>query len=115
MDDEVPEDENTALLENKGYTVLSGKKRIPVHIAVGSKETLQSRLFLDYIVEKDDKLYAVKTAKERKPLEMTGSAVRERLLIYQLLIPEAAGVLYIDAANGRVDRFEFQLIYDEEE
>ncbi|MCZ8512834.1 hypothetical protein O9H85_10485 [Paenibacillus filicis] len=108
----IPEDETTDLLEQRGYTILGGKKRIPVLISHNRKDTLQSRLFLDYIVEKDGELYAVKLAKERSPLEMSGSIIRERLLIYQLLLPGAAGVLYVDTPSGRVDRFEFELQFD---
>ncbi|MCZ8520632.1 MULTISPECIES: hypothetical protein [Paenibacillus] len=107
--EEPPEDEATQLLKDLGYTVLSGKKRVLIHIAVNRRETLHSRLFFDYIAQKDGSYYAVKLAKERMPLERTGSALRERLLVYQLLYPQTAGVLYVNLQGGTVDCYEFEL------
>lgn len=108
-DTEVPEDEATELLEARGYSVLSGKKRIPVHIKVNRSETLQCRLFVDYTVEKNGRYYIVKTAKERKLMERTGSGVRDHLLVYQLLYPKTAGVVYVNVPEQTVDCYVFEL------
>jgi hypothetical protein len=105
--EEVPEDEATQLLVASGYHVVSGKKRIPIQIVVNGQEELQSRLFLDYIAEKDEQYYAVKLAKDRKPMELTGSSVREHLFIYQLIVPHVNGVLYVQLHSKQVDVFEF--------
>lgn len=106
-DEELPEDEVTKLLASQGFRVICGKKRIPIEILVNGREQLQSRLFIDYMAERDEHYYAVKLAKDRKPMEMTGSSVREHLLVYQLIVPHAAGVLYVDPHTGQVDVFEF--------
>ncbi|NEW06202.1 hypothetical protein GK047_09280 [Paenibacillus sp. SYP-B3998] len=106
---EVPEDEVVALLEGAGFDVLAGKTKIPIIITVNDTEQLESRLFIDYFVEKDEKLYLVKLAKERKTLEMTGSSVRDMLLSYSLIYPEAAGVLYVDMGQNKIKKITFHI------
>ncbi|WP_245855655.1 hypothetical protein [Paenibacillus rigui] len=112
--EDVPEDEATLLLERQGFTVLRGKQRIPLEIAVNDDIQLQSRLFIDYFVERDGQMYTVKLAKDRKPLEMTGSSVRDQLLVYQLLYPRTAGVIYLDTALGKAAVLTFALELDQE-
>lgn len=112
--DEAPDDEASRLLEEHGYEVLCGKRRIPIDILVSEEEVLQSRLFIDYMASKNGLSYAVKLAKDRKPVEWTGSAIRERLLVYQLVFPNTAGVLYVDLQQRKVHCFVFDVqIYDE--
>ncbi|WP_068775302.1 hypothetical protein [Paenibacillus sp. FJAT-26967] len=106
---EVPDDEVVDLLIGAGFDVIGGKTRIPITITLNQKEELYSRLFIDYFAEKNDKLYLVKVAKERKPLEMTGSAIRERLLAYSLLVPEAEGVLYVDMNGRKIKQITFHI------
>jgi hypothetical protein len=103
VDDEIPEDEAVGLLEAAGYEILSGKKRIPIHVLLND-EPLQSRLFIDYFVQMEDEVYIVKLAKERKPLELTGSGIRDALLCYQLAYPQAAGILYVDLAQRKINK-----------
>lgn len=114
---EVPEDEATRLLETEGYTVTGSKQRVPLHIMVDNEAELQSRLFIDYFAERDGLYYVVKLAKDRKPMELTGSSVRDHLLIYQLLYPQTAGVLYLDLQQNRVQCivFHMDLEHDEDE
>ncbi|MBE1446099.1 hypothetical protein [Paenibacillus sp. OAS669] len=112
---EVPEDEATRLLESAGYTVVSGKQRIPMQITVNDDEQLHSRLFIDYFAERDGLYYAVKVAKDRKPIEMTGSSVRDHLLVYQLLYPQTSGVLYLELQQNRVKRIVFHMNMDSDE
>lgn len=88
-------DENIVFLERAGYEVISGKHRVPVGIELDG-EPLASRLYIDYIAEKDGTMYIVKTARDRMPMDWTGSGVRDRLLIYSLLVPECGGVLFVD-------------------
>ncbi len=110
---EVPEDEATRLLESAGYTVVSGKQRIPMQITINDDEQLRSRLFIDYFAERKGLYYAVKIAKDRKPMEMTGSSVRDHLLVYQLLYPQTSGVLYLELQQSKVKLIIFNLNIDD--
>jgi hypothetical protein len=114
--DEAPvsEDEVTRLLNEEGYKVISGKQRIPIHISVNDNEPLHSRLFIDYFVEREGLFYTVKLAKERKPMDSTGSSIRDHLLVFHLLYPQTAGVLYVDSHHRNIKRILFQ-IDDEDE
>lgn len=102
VDDEVPEDDAVRLLKEEGYDILSSKKRIPIHIVLNEEETLQSRLFIDYFVQMEDDVYIVKVSKERKPLELTGSGIRDALMCYQLAYPQASGILYVDLTQRKI-------------
>ncbi|MHC0617645.1 hypothetical protein ACYE8R_12835 [Paenibacillus sp. M.A.Huq-82] len=106
---EIPQDEAVELLEGAGFDVLAGKTKIPITMTVGDSEQLESRLFIDYFVQKNDEIYLVKLAKERKPLEMTGSSVRDMLLPYSLIYPEAAGVLYVDMGQSKIKKITFHI------
>lgn len=99
------------LLESSGYEVIGGKKRVPVTITVDGREELQSRIYIDYFVRKPEtnELYAVKVAKERKPISWTGSGVRDALLPYYLLFDEVQGVLYVDMKDRSVRELEFEI------
>jgi hypothetical protein len=104
------QDENVQLLEKKGYTVTSGKHVIPIPIELDDAPLGNgSRLYIDYMAEKKGFTYVVKAARERKPMEWTASGVRDRLLVYALLLPHCNGVLYVDAKEGIVKKIEFHL------
>lgn len=109
LEEEVPEDEATLFLEELGFTVIQGKKRIPVEISTDTGIMLQSRIFIDYFVERDGLYYSAIIAKDRKPMEMTGSSVRDRLLVYQLLYPQTKGVLYLDIKQRKASVITFEL------
>lgn len=102
------DDVNVQLLESAGYTVTHGKYRVPLMIGVDGT-TLQSRLFIDLIAEKDGKHYIVKTARERMPIDWTGSGVRDRLLVYALLLPNCEGVLFVDHKESAIRTITFRL------
>ncbi|MFC0214217.1 hypothetical protein ACFFK0_17445 [Paenibacillus chartarius] len=106
---EVEPNEVTVLLEGAGFEVVAAKAKIPVVITMNDRDTLQSRLYVDYFAVKDDELFIVKAARERKPLELTGSGVRDALLPYYLLYPEASGVLYVDIHIGKIKKFTFDI------
>ncbi|MFS0837785.1 hypothetical protein [Paenibacillus sp. 1P03SA] len=107
---EVPEDDEVVeLLIGAGFDVVGGKTKIPISMTLNQKEELYSRLFIDYFAEKEDNLYLVKVARERRPLEMTGSAIRDMLLVYSLLVPEAAGVLYVDMNGRKIKQITFTI------
>ncbi|WP_020616778.1 hypothetical protein [Paenibacillus daejeonensis] len=101
-------DENVRLLETAGYTVSSARHRIPVSVGLDG-ELLGSRLYIDYVAEKGSELYLVKTARDRMPMDWTGSGVRDRLLVYALLVPHSAGILYVDAKNGGIRTITFHV------
>lgn len=107
---DVPEDDEVVeLLIGAGFDVVGGKTKIPISMTLNQKEELYSRLFIDYFAEKEDNLYLVKVARERRPLEMTGSAIRDMLLVYSLLVPEAAGVLYVDMNGRKIKQITFTI------
>ncbi|MFD2611890.1 hypothetical protein [Paenibacillus gansuensis] len=105
-----PDGEAASLLTDTGYEIIHGKKRIPIEIQMDAQQ-LESRLFIDYFVRKDDELFAVKVARSRMPVELTGSGLRDSLLIYQLLYGDMSGVIYIDTDAGtlRVVKFTVDL------
>ncbi|SDO08982.1 hypothetical protein SAMN04487897_10844 [Paenibacillus sp. yr247] len=106
---DIPQDEVVELLEGAGFDVLAGKTKIPITMTINDREQLESRLFIDYFAQKEDQIYLVKVAKERKPLEMTGSSVRDMLLAYSLIYPEAGGVLYVDMALNKIKKITFHI------
>lgn len=106
---EIPQDEVVELLEGAGFDVLAGKTKIPISMTINEREQLESRLFIDYFAQKEEQIYLVKVAKERKPLEMTGSAIRDILLAYSLIYPEADGLLYVDMALNKIKKITFHI------
>ncbi|MGG4142999.1 hypothetical protein ABEW34_07685 [Paenibacillus algorifonticola] len=103
-----PNDENILFLEQSGYHVVSGKHRIPIQIDLDGQE-LDSRLYIDYIAELDGELYVVKTARDRMPMDWTGSGIRDRLLVYALLLPKCQGILFINVKERSIRKVVFQL------
>ncbi|AJY77248.1 hypothetical protein [Paenibacillus beijingensis] len=103
-----PDDEAVLLLESCGYAVSSGKHRLPIELELDGKP-LQSRIYVDYIAEKDGLMYAVKMARERQPMNWTGSGLRDRLLVYSLLLPQMEGILVVDMRDGSVRMVKFLL------
>lgn len=106
---DVPQDDVVELLEGAGFDVLAGKTKIPIAMTINDRDVLESRLFVDYFAEKEGQLLLVKVARERKPLEMTGSGVRDMLLPYSLLYPEAEGILYVDMAVQKIKKITFHI------
>ncbi len=106
---EIADDAAVELLEGAGFDVLAGKTRVPIAMTVGDTEEFQSRLYIEYFAEKNEQLYVVKLARERKPMEMTGSSIRDNLLVYQLLFPDAAGVLYVDMEQLKIKKISFHI------
>ncbi|MDR6224640.1 hypothetical protein [Desmospora profundinema] len=86
---EVPE-----WLEEEGYDVVAAKQRLPLLVRMGEKE-MESRLYVDYVARKNNRTYLVFQAKAKQPLRISGSALRDRFLVYVLAF-QAAGVVYVD-------------------
>lgn len=103
-------DENIKLLERSGYEVSSGKHLVPIPIELdGVPLGKGSRLYIDYIAEKNNLTYIVKTARDRMPMDWTASGVRDRLLVYALLLPDCAGVLFVDAKEKNIRKITFHI------
>ncbi|AOZ91449.1 hypothetical protein [Paenibacillus crassostreae] len=101
------------LLQRKGYEVVGGKVKIPLYFEADQEE-FYSRLFIDYVaLNEDGDIYLVKIARQRMPLEWTGSSLRDRLLPLFLLYPDCAGVLYVDVYEEVIKQIHFE--WDEEE
>jgi hypothetical protein len=96
------------LLEQAGYRGIGGKLRVPL-IAIVDGTPLNSRLFIDGFAKKDGKLYVVRLARDRLPIEWTGPGVRDHFLHYALLYDQAEGLLYVDEREQSITeiRFEF--------
>ncbi|MBB6022853.1 hypothetical protein HNR77_003952 [Paenibacillus sp. JGP012] len=89
------------LLEESGYDVIGGKMKVPLAFEA-DESVLYSRLFIDYVAERDDARYLVKTSRRRLPLELSGPSVRDRFLSYLLLYPGCEGLLYVDLENSDI-------------
>ncbi|WP_410768268.1 hypothetical protein [Fontibacillus sp. BL9] len=112
MNEEIVEHPAVDMLESAGYEVVSDKLKVPLAFKV-DHQILHSRLFIDYIAVKGGEFYLVRTARERLPIEWTGSGLRRDLLPYLLLYPECAGLLYLDIEQGTLK--EIALTTDEDE
>ncbi|MFD0586813.1 hypothetical protein ACFQZE_02270 [Paenibacillus sp. GCM10027627] len=103
-------DENVELLQRKGYQVISGKHAIPIPIEVDDAFlTTGTRLYIDYMAEKDNCTYIVKAARDRMPMDWTASGIRDRLLMYALLLPDCSGILYINAKEDQIRKITFHI------
>gem|GEM_PF-646558 len=108
-DVQLPEpSEETALLEAAGYEIMSGKRKISLSIEADG-QSLHSALWVDYFVRKDDEVYAVKTARRRRPVDWTGSGLRDYFLPYALIYDQLDGVLYIEPEHKTIHKICFHI------
>src|SRR5690606_41034415 len=98
----------TDLLESAGYEIISGKRKVELKIEVDD-ETYTSSLWIDYFVRKNNEVYAVKTVRRRKPVDWTGSGLRDYFLPYALVYEQIDGVLYIQPEQGQIHRIVFHI------
>ncbi|MFM9279060.1 hypothetical protein [Paenibacillus jiagnxiensis] len=105
LNEEIEEGPASAILEENGYEVIGGRLRVPLSFDING-ETINSGLYIDYIAERDEGVYIVRTSRRRKPIEWSGSEIRDKFLPLLLLYPEVAGVLYVDTEEGTVRRIE---------
>lgn len=91
------------LLEKDGYELYGGKEKIPMTIMMDDDE-YQSRLYVDYIVKKEDDWYLVFVERARRPLKSYGPGLRDFFLSYYLLY-KPSGILYVkkDQTIHRID------------
>lgn len=95
------------LLYAHGYEVIAGKQRVPVSVHIGEK-AYDSRLYIDYIAKRQQEIYLVIVAKSRKPLRMSGAAVRDRFLAHFLAF-QPEGILFVDPDKGSIKLITFEL------
>ena len=95
-----------SLLEKNGYEVMSGKQKVPMTITL-DEHAYESRLYIDYIVKKEDEWYLVFVERLRKPLKKYGPGLRDMFLSYYLLY-KPAGILYV-TKDQRIHVIEFDL------
>jgi hypothetical protein len=103
LNEEIEEGPASAILEENGYEVIGGRLRVPLSFDVNG-ETINSGLYIDYIAERDEGVYIVKTSRRRKPMAWSGTEIRDKFLPLLLLYPEVTGVLYVDTEEGTVRR-----------
>lgn len=103
-----PDDPHVLFLEAQGYEVVSGKHRVPLVVELDGQE-MSSRLYVDYVAVQGDSMYAVKLVRDRQPMEWTGSGLRDRLLVFSLLLPELEGILIIDSEDSTIRTVKFDI------
>lgn len=96
------------LLEEAGYEWVCGKVKIPISVDVNGK-TMETRLFVDGVVKQDRHYYLIRLMRERKPMEWTGSSLREHLLVYHLLYKQMEGILVIDPKFRTITNVSFKI------
>jgi hypothetical protein len=99
----------TRMLEEAGYEIISGKRKVLLRIEVDEDRTFTSNLWIDYFVRKDDEIYAVKTMRRRKPVDWTGSGLRDYFLPYALVYDKIDGVLYIHPEHQKIHKIVFHI------
>jgi hypothetical protein len=106
---DIPQDETTELLEGAGFDIVSAKVHIPVQIKVNETQSITRNLFIDFFVRKNDEFYVAIVAREHKKIDLTGSSIRDLLLPYHLMYPEAAGILYVDMQLNKIKKITFHI------
>lgn len=98
---------NKRLLEQHEYEVLSGKVRIPIKVR-HNEQTLNTRVYLDYVVKQEDDIYVVKVAKDRDQIQWSGSGIRDQFMALAFLHDQIAGVIYLDTKQQTLHRIQFE-------
>jgi hypothetical protein len=107
IENHVDSDEIMQLLTQAGYTAIRSKIRIPIRIHC-QDQSFDTRLFIDGVVKKDGCIYALRIHRPRKPLQYSGSSIRD-LLLPIFLIGKWDGVVYLDTESGSVTCFTFDI------
>ncbi|MBB6675226.1 hypothetical protein [Cohnella nanjingensis] len=106
---EVEPDEAVDFLQEHGYSVLSGKHRVPLGVIVDDGPVQTTRLYFDYFAAKEDRYYLVRLERSRQPIDWTASGLRERLLPYALLFPECDGIIVADPKDRLLRTVRFRV------
>lgn len=94
------------LLEKDGYELYGGKEKVPMTILMDDHE-YRSRLYVDYIVKKEDDWYLVFVERARNPLKSHGPGLRDLFLSYYLLY-KPSGILYVKK-DQTIHQIEFEI------
>lgn len=95
------------LLREEGFDVVASKQKLPVLVHVGS-QSFESRLYVDYVAKQGPDVYLVMVARPKKPLSMTGAAIRDRFLSLFLAF-HPTGILYVDPERAHIQRIHFDV------
>ncbi|OYD09822.1 hypothetical protein [Paludifilum halophilum] len=95
------------LLREEGYEVVASKQRLPLQVHVGD-QSYDSRLYVDFIAKQNHEYFLVVVAKAKKPLRLSGAAVRDQFLAHVLAF-QAAGVLYVNTDRGSFRKITFDI------
>jgi hypothetical protein len=93
------------LLRDHGYEVIKSKEKTAIAVDVNG-DSYESRLYVDYLARVEEEWYVVVIARERKPLRLTGAALRDHFLpCYLLYRPK--GILYVQKEKGSIKVIQF--------
>jgi hypothetical protein len=95
------------LLRDHGYEVIKSKEKTAISMDVNG-DSYESRLYIDYLARLGEEWYVVMMARERKPLRLTGAALRDHFLPFYLLY-RPKGILYIQKEKGNIQVIQFDL------
>lgn len=95
------------ILRENGYEPVQEKIKSTIYIDVDEEE-YESRLFFDYIAEKDQQYYLVITARDRKPVRWSGAGLRDFFLASYLAVKPAA-ILYVLPEKRLIKTIEIEL------
>jgi hypothetical protein len=93
------------MLEEQGYRVYEGKQKVEIQAFIDDKE-VQSRVYADYLAERDGKRYVVKVAKSRDQFRLTGAYIRDTFHLYQWIF-QPDGILYVNKETNRTHLIRF--------
>jgi hypothetical protein len=80
-------------LKGEGYHFIAEKCKVPLTIT-SDEDEYKSRLYTDYVVKKEGKVYLVFIAREQRQIKYSGAFLRDFLLAHYLTYrPE--GIIYI--------------------
>lgn len=109
---EDPDPDVVDILEQEDYTVIAGKLVIPIRIRADN-QSMRSRLYVDGVAQGESGFYFIKLARDRRPVEWTGSGLRDAFLPYCVISRHIKGILYVQMGTKQVSKI--TLRWDEEE
>jgi hypothetical protein len=95
------------LLREKGYEVVRARERVPLQFDVNG-ESYESRIYIDYVARRDGEWFLVITARDRKPLRMSGAGLRDFFLPYYSIF-QPDGILYVNKEKRTIKVVRFDI------
>lgn len=99
------EDKARYFLKSKGYSII-GEQEIHFHKFKVNDEIVESKLILDYVVEKNSKKYIVEVKSGKSAISLKDKNSRRQLLEYDFVI-ENDGIFLLDMENKKMQLVEF--------